>query len=171
MMLTLHSEDASTADARALTGEYVSEHCPAADLEGVRLVVGELVGEAERNSGGWRLAVWAERELVRVRIEGADGTDGTEDAENADRPEGPQGSGSAARSRPRGGGAGVPGLRLALCSADRLTFSAAPDGRRLDAVWEYPAEAGPRRGTEHPSGARAPAPGPVRTLIPRPRRR
>ncbi|MBE9499631.1 ATP-binding protein [Streptomyces sp. AA1529] len=88
-MLSLHSDEASVADARALAASYVAEHCPGIDATTVGTVVTELVVNAERHtSGSWLLVIDraggvlsaevrdASRELPGVRAGALDGSGG-----------------------------------------------------------------------------------------------
>jgi anti-sigma regulatory factor (Ser/Thr protein kinase) len=116
-VLTMESTEASVADARALTTQYVADRCRWVDLDSVQLVVSELVTNAERHAAGWwRLTVFADVDLVRVEVR-----------DSSDRP---------VRQR-RGAldGSGGWGLYMVERSASCLETRAQQDGKTVSACW------------------------------------
>lgn len=68
--LERESADATIAEARAVVADYVSANCAWVPVQGVVLVVSELVSNAVRHAGGWwRLRVEARETALILEIE------------------------------------------------------------------------------------------------------
>ncbi|MFD5100791.1 ATP-binding protein [Streptomyces albidochromogenes] len=122
-MVVLDSPRQDTATAREAAADYVSRHCPWADLDAVLLVVSELVANAVRHtSGWWRLTLHAGREELVVELD-----------DSSDQPPVPR--------EPDFGGGGGFGWHMVQRLAGRVEVRPLPEGKRVRAIWPRPAEA------------------------------
>ncbi|MGX1882154.1 ATP-binding protein [Streptomyces sp. NPDC055287] len=122
-MVVLDSPRQDTATARETAADYVTRHCPWADLDAVLLVVSELVANAVRHtSGWWRLTLHAGPEELVVEID-----------DSSDQPPVPR--------KPDFGGGGGFGWHMVQRLAGRVEVRPLPGGKRVRAVWARPADA------------------------------
>lgn len=119
--VVVESPHRDTASARRAAADFLTQHCPWADLDAVLLVVSELVANAVRHtSGWWRLHLTAGRESLVVEIDDSS-------------PQPP-----VARDPDFAGGGGF-GWHMVLRLANRVEIRPLPEGKRVQAVWDRPA--------------------------------
>lgn len=124
-MVVIESPEGDAAGARHATAEFLTRHCPWADLEAVVLVVSELVANAIRHTDGWwRLCVRAARGLLVVEI-----------ADASPRPPEP-------RTPSLTGGGGF-GWHMVERLATRVEVDQRPEGKTVRATWLRPAPSMP----------------------------
>ncbi|MFC8079505.1 ATP-binding protein [Streptomyces sp. NPDC057307] len=119
--MIVESPHRDTASARQAAADFLTQHCPWADLDAVLLVVSELVSNAVRHtSGWWRLHLTAAQESLVVEID-----------DSSPRMPVP-------RDPDFGGGGGF-GWHMVTRLATRVEIRLLPEGKRVQAIWERPA--------------------------------
>ncbi|MFJ1750249.1 ATP-binding protein [Streptomyces sp. NPDC088116] len=117
-VVVVDSPYGDSAAARGAAADFLSQHCPWADLDAVLLVVSELVANSIRHTPGWwRLRLTTQNETLVVEMEDAS-------------PELP-----VARPPDFGGGGGF-GWPLVLRLAGHVEVGPLPHGKRVRAVWQ-----------------------------------
>lgn len=120
-IVIVESPHRDTASAREVAADFLTRHCPWADLDAVLLVVSELVSNAARHTPGWwRLHLTAAQESLIVGIDDAS-------------PQVP-----VPREPDFGGGGGF-GWHMVRKLANRVEISPLPEGKRVQAIWDRPA--------------------------------